>query len=95
MTDSLASIKSRLNETGDINEAISSLTSLLNSATNDSAREQLLIERGMLSWRLQKRADAINDYNAAKRLNPTGKASELLEQAYMVLDFYNKDLFNP
>ncbi len=57
--------------------------------------EEALIERGRLFWALGKRSDAINDYLAAQRINPQGKAKQLLKATYDILNFYNKDLYNP
>lgn len=51
--------------------------------------------RGRLWWKLNRRANAINDYLAAKRLNPAGKGAQLLKATYDILDYYNKDLYNP
>ena len=57
--------------------------------------EDALIERGRLHWSLGHRSEAINDYLAAQKLNPEGKAKELLKATYEILNFYHKDLFNP
>lgn len=57
--------------------------------------EDALIERGRLYWSIDKRSEAINDYLAAERLNPDGKATQLLKATYDILNFYNKDLYNP
>lgn len=57
--------------------------------------EDALIERGRLYWAQNRRSEAINDYLAARRLNPDGKADQLLKATYEILDFYNKDLYNP
>ncbi|MBD5278841.1 MAG: hypothetical protein HDS32_06350 [Bacteroides sp.] len=57
--------------------------------------ETALIERGRLYWALGRRSEAINDYLAAQRINPDGKASQLLKATYDILNFYNKDLYNP
>lgn len=64
-------------------------------AAADGGDEEALIERGRLYWALGKRGDAISDYLAAQRLNPSGKATQLLKATYEILDFYNKDLYNP
>lgn len=61
----------------------------------DAADEEALIERGRLHWSLGRRSEAIGDYLAAQRINPSGKASQLLKATYEILDFYNKDLYNP
>lgn len=61
-----------------------------------NARDEVaLIERGRLYWAIGKRSDAINDYLAAQRINPEGDAKQLLKATYEILDFYNKDLYNP
>ncbi|MDE5841288.1 MAG: tetratricopeptide repeat protein [Muribaculaceae bacterium] len=57
--------------------------------------EEAYIERGRLLWSLGRRREAINDYLAAQKINPAGKATQLLKATYEILDFYNKDLFNP
>lgn len=51
--------------------------------------------RGMRFWALQRRSEAIGDYLAALRINPGSNARIALEQARMILDFYNPDLLNP
>lgn len=61
----------------------------------DGHDEEALIERGRLYWALGMRSEAIGDYLAAQRLNPSGKATQLLKATYEILNFYNKDLYNP
>ncbi|MDE6696844.1 MAG: tetratricopeptide repeat protein [Muribaculaceae bacterium] len=61
----------------------------------DADDEMALIERGRLYWALGKRSEAINDYLAAQKINPNGDAKQLLKATYEILDFYNKDLYNP
>lgn len=57
--------------------------------------EEALILRGMRYWSLSQRGKAISDYLAAIRLNPDSQAKTLLKSANAILDFYNKDLYNP
>lgn len=77
-------------------EIIAETTALLEAAaTTSEEREQALILRGMTYWKCGERAKAINDYNAAIRLNPDSEAVELRSQAYSILDFYHRDLYNP
>ena len=71
------------------------LQALSERLAQDSEDEGALIERGRLYWALGKRSEAINDYLAAQRVNPEGKAKELLKATYEILNFYNKDLYNP
>lgn len=71
------------------------LQTLSDCLAKDGSDESALIERGRLYWALGRRSEAINDYLAAQRINPDGKASELLKATYEILNFYNKDLYNP
>lgn len=61
----------------------------------DSGDEDALIARGRLYWALGRRSAAIGDYLAAQKINPSGKATQLLKATYEILDYYNKDLYNP
>ncbi|MDE6011014.1 MAG: hypothetical protein K2F87_06195 [Muribaculaceae bacterium] len=83
-------------EKGNISEdTMAQLETLSARIVADSRDEEALIERGRLLWALGRRSEAIGDYLAAQRLNPSGKASQLLAATYEILDFYNKDLYNP
>lgn len=62
---------------------------------HDPGDEAALTLRGMRHWALSHRSLAIKDYLAAVRINPSGPASLLLQNANDILDFYNKDLLNP
>lgn len=57
--------------------------------------DEALTERGLLNWALNRRSAAINDYLAALRLNPKSRAGQAIKAAYEILNFYNKDLYNP
>lgn len=57
--------------------------------------EPALVMRGMTHWSMNHRRLAIQDYLAAVRINPESKAKEALRAAYSILNFYNKDLYNP
>lgn len=57
--------------------------------------DEALTERGLLNWAMSRRSAAINDYLAAVRLNPKSRAGQALKAAYQILNFYNKDLYNP
>lgn len=57
--------------------------------------EQVLTLRGMKHWGAGRRADALNDYLAAIALNPQSHARAALEAAGEILDYRNKDLYNP
>ena len=76
-------------------DAAAKLRSLDERLAAESGDEEALIERGRLYWALGRRGDAIGDYLAAQRINPSGRATQLLKATYDILDFYNKDLYNP
>ena len=57
--------------------------------------DEALTTRGMQYWSMGDRAKAINDYLAAIRLNPDSKAKMALKATNQILDYYNKDLYNP
>lgn len=72
-----------------------SLAVLDRYVSENPASDEALLRRGMLHWQLGNRAEAINDYNAALRINPESPAKIALKQTYSILDFYDKDLLNP
>lgn len=59
------------------------------------ASDDAYLTRGMLHWRMGHRADAINDLNAALRINPQSQAATMLSSINTILDFYDKDRYNP
>lgn len=76
-------------------DALERIQALSGRIVADNRDEEAFIERGRLYWAIGCRKEAINDYLAAQRLNPDGKATQLLKATYDILDFYNKDLYNP
>lgn len=73
-------------------EAVEVLTAYLADHPDD---DEALTLRGMKYWGMEKRSAAINDYLEAIRLNPESKAVQALKAANEILDYYNKDLYNP
>ena len=73
-------------------DAIELLTAYISANPQD---DTALTMRGMKYWGKGDRASAINDYLAALRINPESSAKEALKMTNEILDFYNKDLFNP
>lgn len=57
--------------------------------------DEALTLRGMKQWGLGNRSEAINDYLEAIRINPESKARLALKATNEILDYYNKDLYNP
>lgn len=73
-------------------EAIATISKYLEDNPRDT---DALTLRGMKHFGAGKRAAAINDYLAALEIDPDCKAKLALQNANDILDFYNKDLFNP
>ena len=73
-------------------EAVAAITAYLNEHPDST---DALTLRGMKHFGAGKRALAINDYHAALASDPDCKARLALQSANDILDFYNKDHFNP
>ncbi len=73
-------------------EAVATITDYLNE--NPKSTDALTL-RGMKHFGAGQRAKAINDYLAALEIDPDCNARLALQSANEILDFYNKDLFNP
>ena len=71
------------------------ITKLNDYIENNPADDNALTIRGMKHWSRGNRALAINDYLAAIKLNPESKAVQALKATNEILDYYNKDLYNP
>ena len=76
-------------------EAVKVLTEYIDTHPDADNLDEVLTLRGMKYWGLQNRSAAINDYLAAIRLNPESRAVQALKAANDILDYYNKDLYNP
>lgn len=57
--------------------------------------DQALTLRGMKHWGAGQRSLAIKDFLKALQINPQSKAKEALAATNAILDYRNKDLFNP
>ncbi len=73
-------------------EAIPALDEYIAKAPSD---EEAYTLRGLRHWALGHRSKAINDYLKAISINPDSKAVQALASANEILNFYNKDLYNP
>ena len=73
-------------------EAIERITAYL--AENPKDTDALTL-RGMKHFGNGQRALAINDYLAALEIDPDCNARLALQSANDILDYYNKDLYNP
>lgn len=73
-------------------QAIAAITEYLAQNPRDT---DALTLRGLKHFGAGQRALAINDYLAALEIDPDCKAKLALQQANEILDYYNKDLYNP
>ena len=73
-------------------DAIDYLTEIINRTPK--ATDALTLRR-MKYFGAGRRSAAINDYLAALRIDPECKAKLALQSANSILDYYNKDLYNP
>ena len=73
-------------------EAIEVLDNYIAEAPSD---EEAYTLRGLKHWALGHHSKAINDYLKAISINPEGKAKHALASANEILNFYNKDIYNP
>ncbi len=55
----------------------------------------MLVEKGKLLWRLNRRGEAMSAYEAAALIDPDGPAKLLIEHSNSIMDFFNPDLLNP
>lgn len=76
----------------DSEKAIEILTAHLATSPDD---EEALTLRGIKYWSAGRHSLAIADYLAAIRINPESRAREALKAANEILDYRNKDLYNP
>ncbi len=57
--------------------------------------DEALTLRGMRHWGAGHRSQAMTDYLSALRINPSSRAAMALKAAQEILDYRNKDLYNP
>lgn len=70
--------------------------SRLDKAIAAAPTAALYLERGRLLWRLQRHAAALADYERATALaGPDSPAAAALAMAREVMEFFNKDMYNP
>jgi len=57
--------------------------------------EQKLIDKGREAFARRDWKTCLDSYSEAIRLNPQSEAVHLREMAMQIIEFYNKDRFNP
>lgn len=73
-------------------EAVAKLSEIITANPGD---DEALTARGMRHWGAGKRSLAINDFLAAVKVNPNSPAKEAIKATAEILDYRNKDLYNP
>ena len=71
------------------------LARLTSEIAANPADDNLYYQRGRLYWRLGHKSQAISDYERAVALNAASPAAAALTIARDVMNFFNKDLYNP
>ena len=75
-----------------VGEAIAQLNAIIEKRPNDDA---LYFVRGNAFWKLGDRKHALDDYAVAADLNPDSPAAIAYKHALEIMDFFNKDMYNP
>lgn len=86
-------IKNEYEKTLDADKAIAEYTAMIEAAPK--ASDEPYVERALLYWKKNERALAINDLNEAILINPNSRAVQAKSAFYEILDFYDKDRYNP
>lgn len=81
-----------MKENDPIDQEIADLSARIADNPGDAAA---LYARGRLMWKLGRRGEAMSDYAAAADIDPASPATEALAQARDIMEFFNKDLYNP
>lgn len=92
-----------LEKSGDLEWAIDALSAVLPDdsaigSIKDDEKEgysELYYLRGRLGWKAGHRGDAMSDYRRAISLNAQSPAVEALKLSGDIMNFYNKDFYNP
>ncbi|MDD5869856.1 MAG: tetratricopeptide repeat protein [Bacteroidales bacterium] len=87
----LAEIKALIDDNR-VDEAIEQLNAIIEKRPNDDA---LYFVRGNAFWKLGDRKHALDDYATATELNPDSPAAIAYKHALEIMDFFNKDMYNP
>ncbi|MCI1779451.1 MAG: tetratricopeptide repeat protein [Bacteroidales bacterium] len=77
---------------GRLSEAYDCLNVLLEKEPSNASAWYLL---GNIYRRQELWGDAINAYNKAKLLNPSGPAAAAVDSIYEILEFRNTEMMNP
>lgn len=80
---------------GRADEARRAIDEAAAAATSPADRAAVEYLRGRMAWREGRKGEAISCYERATAIDPSSDASVALDQARAIMDFFNKDLYNP
>lgn len=79
----------------EIETLIGRLDEIISRGGTPASMADAYFQRGKLYWKAGRRGEAMSDYARAEELDPGSPAAEALAQARAIMQFYNKDLYNP
>lgn len=79
----------------DIDAAQKAALAMLDGADDGAAKAEAYYLLGRIAWKKGDKAGAITHYGEAVDADPHSEAAVALEQARDIMDFFNKDLYNP
>lgn len=71
------------------------LAALEQALLTEPSNALMLVEKGKLLWRLNRKGEAMSAYETAAQIDPEGPARLLIEHSNSIMDFFNPDLLNP
>ena len=91
MTQQIENIKTLINNNS-LSDAIEQLDALIEQ---DKTNDELFLLRGNAYRKLNNWKNAISDYCKAMDINPKSDAVQAYQAAQDIMNFFNKDLYNP
>lgn len=85
----------RMIGSGHLEEARRILDEAAAQATAPCDKASVEYLRGRLAWKEGNKGEAISCYERATILDPDSDAAVALDQAREIMDFFNRDLYNP
>ena len=91
MTQQIENIKTLI-DNNNLSDAIEQLDALIEQ---DKTNDELFLLRGNAYRKLNNWKNAISDYCKAMDINPKSDAVQAYQAAQDIMNFFNKDLYNP
>lgn len=91
MTQQIENIKTLINN-NNLSDAIEQLDALIEQ---DKTNDELFLLRGNAYRKMNNWKNAMSDYCKAIDINPKSDAVQAYQAAQDIMNFFNKDLYNP